>query len=123
MANELLVSAKLRFSKGGAKGRGSHSINVTVTGDAFTHHVQSIGTAEEETLEQASELGSPGYILIKNLHDGGDNDIYVKIGSTTGVYTIGIRGGEIALYRHNSATIYALAMKEACSIEYLLIED
>lgn len=118
MANEIKVSVRLVFDKGGAKTSRSENISVTVSGNAFTHQVQEVGTGEEE-LEQGTDLGAPGYLLLKNL----DSSNYVEVGSTTGVYDIRIRAGEVALYRHNSATIYAKATGGACDVEYLLIED
>lgn len=117
MANELTISARLSFSKGGASVRRAENISVTVTGDAFSHEVQEVGTSEE-ALVQGSELGTPGYLFIKNMNATN----YVEVGSTTGVYDIKLLAGEIALYRHNSATVYAKSNTGACLVEYLLIE-
>jgi len=118
MANELTVSVRLTFSKGGAKVSRTLTDSITVTGDTFTHEVQSVGTTEEE-LAQGADLGTPGYMLIINL----DATNYVEVGSTTGVYDIKLKAGEICLYRHNSATVYAMANTAACLVEYILIED
>lgn len=118
MADELTLVVALTFSKGGAENQRSESIQVDVTGDAFTHEIQEVGTTEEE-LAQGADLGTPGYLFIKNL----DSTNYVEVGSTTGVYDIKLKAGEIALYRHNSATIYAKADTAACKVEYWLIED
>lgn len=118
MANELKIIVSLDFSKGGAKADRAESIRVDVTGDAFTHEVQAVGTSEEE-LAQGADLGTPGYIFIKNL----DDTNYVEVGSTTGVYDIKLKAGEIAVYRHNGTTIYAKANTAACLVEYWLIED
>lgn len=117
MSDELRIRVIFSFSKSGAKVSRSENISVDVTGDAFTHEVQSVGTTEE-ALAQGADLGTPGYILIKNL----DATNYVEVGSTTGVYDIKLLAGEIALYRHNSATIYAKANTAACLVEYALIE-
>ena len=117
MANEIAISVSISFSKGGATVSRLEAIQVTVTGDAFSHEVQEVGTAEEE-LAQGADLGTPGYMFIKNL----DATNYVEVGSTTGVYDIKLKAGEIALYRHNSATVYAKANTAACLCEYLLIE-
>ena len=117
MANELSLRATLSFSKGGAIVNRSESISVTVTGDAFNHDVQSVGTTEEE-LAQGADLGTPGYVLIINL----DSTNYVEVGSTTGVYDIKLKAGELSLHRHNSATIYAKANTAACLVEYIIIE-
>jgi hypothetical protein len=118
MSNELKIIVSLNFSKGGAKANRAESIQVDVTGDAFTHEVQSVGTSEEE-LAQGADLGTPGYIFIKNL----DDTNYVEVGSTTGVYDIKLKAGEVALYRHNSGTIYAKANTAACNVEHWIIED
>ena len=118
MSNELKIVAAMNFSKGGAKCNCAESISVTVTGDAFTSGVQAVGTTEEE-LAQGADLGTPGYVFIKNL----DTTNYVEIGSTTGVYDLKLKAGEIALYRHNSATIYAKANTAACNVKYFLSED
>lgn len=118
MANELKIVAGMNFSKGGAKANRRFSESVDVTGDAFTHQVQSVGTTEE-VLEQGAEVGTPGYMIVKNL----DTTNYIEIGSTTGVYDIKLKAEEFALYRHNSATIYAKANTAACLVEYWLVED
>jgi hypothetical protein len=117
MAGELLISANLYFKKSGATVSRAIRKAVTVTGDAYTHDVQTI--AETETVvAQGADTGTPGYILIINLAAAN----YVKVGSTTGVYDIRINAGEFALYRHNSATIYAIAVGGTALIEYCLIE-
>jgi len=117
MANELTVMLKLNFSKSGAKVSRNFAKSITVTGDAFTHEVQSVGTSEEE-LAQGADLGTPGVVMAINL----DSTNYVEIGSTTGVYDIKLQAGEGAIWRHNSATLYAKANTAACLVEYIIIE-
>ncbi len=118
MANELTIGISISFSKGGASCSRSETVSVTVSGDAFSHEVQAVGITEE-ALAQGADLGTPGYMFIKNL----DATNYVEIGSTTGVYDIKLKAGEPALYRHNSATVYAKANTAICNVEYFLIED
>jgi len=118
MAKEISIGVTISFRKGGAQVSRSESITVDVTGDAFSHEVQAVGITEEE-LAQGSEVGTPGYMFIKNL----DATNYVEIGSTTGVYDIKLKAGEVCLYRHNSATVYAKANTAICNVEYLLMED
>ena len=117
MANELSIGVIFHFDKGGAKVSRTENISVDITGDAFSHEVQEVGTTEE-ALAQGADLGTPGYMLIKNLNATN----YVEVGSTTGVYDIKLLAGEIALYRHNSATVYAKANTAACNVEYVLVE-
>ena len=117
MANELSIRVSLSFEKSSAQVRRSDGISVDVAGDAFTHEVQSVGTSEE-ALAQGADLGTPGYVWIKNL----DGTNYVEVGSTTGVYDIKLLAGQIALWPHNSATVYAKANTSACLVEYIIIE-
>ncbi len=118
MSDELKTLINISFSKGGAKFDKTESDKVSITGDAFNHDVQSIGTTEEE-LAQGADLGTPGYVFVKNL----DSTNYVELGATTGVYTIKLKAGEIALWRHDSATIYAKANTSAVLCEYIIVED
>ncbi|KKM19636.1 hypothetical protein LCGC14_1653560 [marine sediment metagenome] len=117
MAGKLAISARLVYDKNGANTRRSEGISVDVAGDSFTHEIQSVGTSEEE-LAQGVDLGTPGYVYLKNL----DGTNFVEIGSTTGVYDVKMLAGEIALYRHNSASIFAKADTAACLVEYTIIE-
>lgn len=117
MSSELRVSVNLNFSKSGARVSKSYAATIDVTGDSFVSGVLSIGTTEEE-LTQLADLGTPGYVILKNL----DATNYVEFGSTTGVYDIKLQAGECALYRHNSATLYAKANTAACLVEYTIIE-
>jgi hypothetical protein len=117
MADEITISVRMAFSKSGAKASRTENINVDVTGDSFTHEIQSVGTTEEE-LAQGADLGTPGYIFIKNL----DSTNYVEVGVTTGVYTVKLLAGEVACFRVNGATIYAKANSSSVLVEYLIIE-
>lgn len=118
MSDELKLNVSLIFSKGGAQVSKLKNFSFDVTGESFVHGVQEIGTTEEE-LTQIAELGTPGYVYAVNL----DDTNYVEIGSTTGVYDIKLKPGEIAVWRHNSGTVYAKANTAACLVEYIIIED
>jgi len=117
MADELSITVRMNFRKGGAKVNRTENISVDITGDAFTHEVQEVGTTQEE-LAQGADLGTPGMVLAINL----DATNYVEVGSTTGVYTIKILAGGFALWYHNSATVYAKANTAACLLEYIIVE-
>jgi len=116
MAGELAVSARIIFNKGGASVRMSEGISVDVTGDSFTHEVQEIGTSEE-ILYQGTDLGTLGYLMLKNL----DSTNYVLAG-ITGEYSVKMKAGEVALFRA-AADIYAKADTAACNVAKILIED
>uniref|UniRef100_A0A6M3IZP3 Uncharacterized protein n=1 Tax=viral metagenome TaxID=1070528 RepID=A0A6M3IZP3_9ZZZZ len=117
MADEITITVRMAFSKSGAKASRTENINVDVTGDAFTHEVQSVGTSEEE-LAQGADLGTPGYIFLKNL----DPTNYIEIG-LTGSYTIKLKAGEVTLFRLAGASVYAKANTAACLCEYIILED
>jgi len=95
----------------------SYHATIDVAGDVAMKCQQSVATSEVE-LTQGTSLGTPGYIMIKNL----DTSNYVEVGSTTGVYDIKLLAGDIAVWRHNSATIYAKANTAAVLVEYVLVE-
>lgn len=118
MADELRLTISLAFSKGGASVTKVKNLSLDVTGDAFTNGVQQIGTSEE-SISISADIGTPGYVLLCNL----DSSNYVEFGSTTGVYDIKLKAGEVALYRHNSGTIYAKANTSPCNVEFIAIED
>ena len=116
MANELSISASLTFNKGGASLNRSDSMSVTVTGDAYTSNVHAVGLTEEILL-QGTELGTLGYVFIKNL----DATNFVRVG-ITGQYSIKLKAKEFALFRA-AADIYAIADTAICNIETILIEE
>ena len=118
MADELKINLSVSFSKGGANFTKQKSINIDVSGDSYTSAVQNIGTTEE-ALTLVPDLTTPGYVILINL----DSTNYVEVGSTTGVYDLKLKPGELALYRHNSSTIYAKANTSAINLEYIVVED
>ena len=117
MSDELRLGIVLSFSKSSASEKKTYHEEIDVTGNAYVSSTQAIGTSEEEVV-QGADIGTPGYVLVKNL----DATNYVEIGSTTGVYDIKLLAGEVSLWHHNSATIYAKANTAECSIEYTIIE-
>ena len=119
MSDELALTARLSFNKGGASVTRAVNITVDVTGEAYTSNVQLVTTASEVEILQGAGLGQPGYIIAKNLHATN----YVEIGATTGVYTIKILAGETAMWRHDSTTIFAIAHTTDCLLEYTIIEE
>ena len=118
MADELKLNFNLRFTKGGASVRVSDNVSVDVTGDAYTAGVQEIGFAAEEEIAQGADLGTPGYVVIRNL----DALNYIMVGATTLVYCVRVNAGEFAIFRNNGSTLYAKAVGGNCLIEYFIFE-
>jgi len=115
VSGELSIGIVFSFNKGGAKVSRSETLTIDVAGDAFSHEIQSIGTGNVALVEGAA-VGTPGYILVKNLDDSN----FVEVG-ITGSYTIKLLAGEVALFRADAA-IYAKADTAACLVEYVIIE-
>lgn len=115
MADEISMTLSLQFKKGGAVLQRSESIRIDVTGDAFTHGVQSIPAANTALVEGAA-VGDPGLVFVKNL----DATNYVTVGITAS-YAIKLLPGEWAVFRA-AAAIFALANEAACIVEYFIIE-
>lgn len=112
MANELTISASLKFEKNGALVDGAFGgIQVTVSGDNAMKNVQNVGTSEEALL--LGDVVAGGYWLFKNL----DATNYVEIRQGTGIADlVRLNAGDIALFRFASdATApFVIANTAAC---------
>lgn len=115
MANELVVSASLKFEKTGGSVDGAFGgIQINVTGDNCIRHVQAVGFAAEEALT-LGDVAAGGYWLFKNL----DATNYVEIRPGTGVADlVRINAGEIALFRlaADATAPYVQANTAACNL-------
>jgi len=119
MADEISISVRLSVDKGGARDRRSESVTDDMTDEAFVHGTQTITTSESE-LAQPTGLGTPGYLFIKCATT--TSGYYVELGTTTGVYTVRVKAGKVALYYHTGATIYIKSTGGDCLVDYLLLE-
>jgi len=119
MANEGTLSCSVRFSKSSREASQSYSgIQIDVSGDKVTRLIQEIGTAEEAL--DVGDVGTAGYIIMKNLDD--TNFIEIRPGSGT-ADLIKLKAGEVAMFRLALNGPYAIADTAACDLEFLLIED
>ena len=119
MSDELALTARLSFNKGGASVTRAVNITVDITGDAYTNGVQSITTDADQVLALGAALGTPGYVIVKNL----DDTNFVTLGIEKTSWAIKIKAGEVSMWRHNGATIPIIADTDACLVEYIIIED
>ena len=119
MANELTVSCSLRFSKSGREADKAYGgIQLDVTGTKPMSHTQTIGTSEEALV--VGDVGTPGYIIIKNL----DDTNYVTIRASAGAAdVVKLLAGEVALFRLAAAAPYAIANTANCDLEYTVIPN
>ena len=117
MANELVVSASLKFEKTGGSVDGAFGgIQINVTGDNCIRHVQAVGTSEEAL--SLGDVAAGGYWLFKNL----DSTNYMEIRQGTGIADlVRINAGEIALFRLASDATAPFVIANTASVNLLCI--
>jgi len=121
MANELELTATLKYNKGGVTEEVSVSSKLDVNGDLVTQTVQDIGTAVE-VIDLAS-MTSPGVIIVENL----DATNYVEMRRTTSDdHIIKIRpksfAGPLELADTTGAAPALQANTAACKVRITIIE-
>jgi hypothetical protein len=120
MANEITVSGRLRVSNGNLEfdqNLGQLQFDQAAAGGPTPGYL-TIGTSEES--EAFSELGTLGWILMRNL----DDTNYVEWGFATGAYGGRLEPNEFALFRLNpSTTVYLRANTSACKCVLYALED
>lgn len=120
MANELTLSASLRFEKNSQVAqfyRGSRQF--TVSGDEMIDMIVPVGTSEEAM--PLGEIGTLGYCLVHNM----DATNYVQIRTgTSGTAMIRLNAGEFALFRFGSGVTapYWIADTGSCRCRVMIIE-
>ena len=118
MANELTISAGLKFVKGNKSvSFGKSGIQLDVAGDDLTWQTQNVGTSEEAL--NLGDVTTPGYILIYNE----DATNYMSVRSGTGADNlVKVRPNAIALFECEASAPYVIANTAGVRIHYCLIE-
>ena len=118
MANEIKTNVSITVKTAlGAKLDRSESKSINMTGESILQTTQLV-TAGNEALDMANaELGTPGYVFIKNL----DPTNYCSIGLTSS-YTIKLKPGEFCLFRA-AADLFASFNTSAGYLEIIVFED
>ena len=116
MANEITVSATLRYAKAKAAASLATSFTASQTGDKYEAGIQQIGTTEEAV--QQGDIGTICYIAVRNM----DATNYVEFGAVTAQYTVKLLPGEGAVVPWKRSALLAKANTAAVEVEYLLIE-
>jgi len=117
MANELTIQADVNYSKGVVKLTNQNTKKIDVSGTAIVNSVFNIGITEEAIA--LADVAAPGYCLIHNT----DATNFVTVGATTGVYTIKLLPLEVALFRLNGTTLFALADTAACDVQFTVFSN
>lgn len=121
MANELDISASMRFTKGQMDVPLSASGRLTITGTQYVKYNQVITQAAEVALELGTGIGTMGYMLVKNL----DPTNYFEIRWGTGEEdVIKVPPKLFALFHVGSdmTAPYALADTADCEAEIFILE-
>lgn len=120
MASELKITIGANFAKGSLatfQRTFASDLARDVAGSNTTYGTQLIGTSAEAL--NLGEIGTAGYLLIKNL----DPTNFVKIrNGSSGTDVVKLKPGDPACFRING-TPYLIADTAACAVEYWLIED
>jgi hypothetical protein len=118
----LTISAGIKHAPGNTNAislnTGVLTLSVTMTGTDFTTGTQQVGTSEE-ALDFVADIGTPGYLLIRNL----DSTNFISFDAETATnYTMKLLAGEFALLRLGHTVLLAKADTAACQIQYWLFE-
>lgn len=123
MADEITLSLKFIFEKGGTKltfpDLDHQTDSVTVAGSKFIHNRQSIGFAAEEAIV-LGEVTTGGYFVAINR----DATNFLSIRASTGATNfVKLGPGEMCCFRIHSAASapFAIADTAACELEYVLV--
>jgi hypothetical protein len=116
VANEITISATLRYAKAKASASLATSFTATQVGDKYEAGVQQIGTVEEAVVQ--GDIGTIGYMAVRNM----DATNYVEFAAVTAQYTVKLMPGEGAVVPWKRNALLAKANTAAVEIEYLLIE-
>lgn len=118
MADELSTSLEVSYSKNGVTEEISETDLITVTGSELVKYIQSVGTSEE-ALELGQDIGTPGYVYLKNLDD--TNFVSIRRASGEG-NMIKLLPGEWAWFRMAATAPYAIADTAACRLKVVVFE-
>ncbi len=120
MANELEVSATIKFTKNSiVRLRESGTIQRDVTGANSLEHVQTIGTSEEAITLGDITVG--GYAFFKNL----DSTNYIELRQATGASDFcRLLAGDVALFRisPDMTAPYAIADTASCDLLVMMVD-
>lgn len=127
MANELNMTVTLTYTPTDSAGEQvkvappAFSNTVTMTGDDHTQGTQTIAAAEEAVLISA-DIGTTGYVLIKNTGSANAVEIGgVQVSAPQDAMPLSLKAGEFCLFRASEA-IYAFSTT-GTTVQYWIFED
>ena len=117
MANELTSSVSLTYSKGGAVAAVTASKQSDITTGRAIDITQVVGTTEESV--NLVDVASVEEVVINNL----DATNYVDVGCATGVYSIRVPAGRIALFKPTANALFLRANTAACLVRVVAVNS
>ena len=125
MANEISITLSIAAEKNGAKFSRQETFKDDMTGDAWVTGVQQVGAAAEALVTHA-DIGTYGWIYLKNLSTGSD---YVDFGHDDPSASSGddaicrLYAGESCLFKSRAiTTIEGLSSSGTQAVEYAIFE-
>jgi hypothetical protein len=117
MANELTSSVSLTYSKSGVVAAVTASKQSDITTGRAIDITQVVGTTEESVA--LVDVASIEEVVIQNL----DATNFVEVGSATGVYSIKIKAGRIALFQPAANALFLKANTAACLVRIVAVNS
>lgn len=120
MANTIRLQSTLTYKNSGGTVSLGGDFTVTQSGTHFTAEVQDIGITAE-ALDVGADIGTIGFLLIKNL----DATNYVEIGSDNAVannVALILPGQAVPIKPKSGVTLYGKANTAPVQVEFLAIE-
>jgi len=111
MANELTISLRINYSKGGAKfERDTGTSQITIAGTAIANGVRSASTS----WTSQSIVAAPGYVYVKNL----DATNYLELGPDGSASAVKLLAGQWCLFPVAGTALYTRANTAAVDFEF-----
>lgn len=119
----IAVTTKMVFTPAGSEqvqvDTGQEINSVTTVGEEVQQGVQVIGFSGEEQIVIATDIGTPGWLWIKNL----DPTNFVQLGAAAAEYFVRLNPGEVNMFRLDEAAgLFLLADTGDCRVQYKLFE-
>ncbi len=120
MANEITVSALLRYSKTRSLSVLTGEKKFTMSGDQHNDTVQVVPITTAVALEMGPISANVGWVLIQNE----DDTNFVSLQRATGEGNfMKIKAGEFALFRLEATAPFIVADTANCNVRITLLED
>ncbi|KKN40371.1 hypothetical protein LCGC14_0734230 [marine sediment metagenome] len=120
MANEITVSALLRYSKTRSINLPTGETTFDMSGDQHADNVQAVPINTAVALEMGPISANVGWMLLQNE----DSTNYIEVQRATGESAfLKIKAGEFALFRLAATAPFVVANTGICNLRITVLED